>query len=102
MGRAAPPSSAGLWTTFPARRSASRSCSRSGSAPPSRPPGPLAGLLEAEERRHRERLADYEALDAQLVENGAGAHVRATLAFGLHYERAVLDWFAELPPEVRD
>jgi len=65
------------------------------------PPGRLAGLLEAEERRHRERLADYEALDAQLVENGAGAHVRATLAFGLHYERAVLDWFAELPPEVR-
>lgn len=65
------------------------------------PPGRLAALLDDAERRHRERLVEYEALDAQLAEAGAGAHVRATLAFGLHYERAVLDWFAELPAEVR-
>lgn len=65
------------------------------------PPGRLAELLDAEEQRHTQRLEEYRALDAELERQGASAHVRATLGFGLHYEEAVLSWFAELPPEVR-
>jgi DNA-binding PadR family transcriptional regulator len=65
------------------------------------PPGRLREVLDDYEARHRERRAHYEALDAELAERGEDPFVRATLSFGLHYERAVLDWLAALPPEVR-
>jgi len=66
------------------------------------PPGRLRALLDAYEAEHRARLAAYEELDARLAEQGADAFVRATLSFGLHYERAVLAWLASLPGEVRE
>ena len=55
-------------------------------------------LLEfaADHRRvHTERLAAY----AELQSEGAGGdpYAQATLAFGVHYERAVLAWMDELP-----
>lgn len=65
------------------------------------PPGRLARILDDRERRCRQRLARYASLDAELVSAGVDAHVRATLSFGLHYERAVLSWLAGLPSEVR-
>ena len=65
------------------------------------PSGRLQELLDAYERRHRARLDYYEALDDDLVEQGGDPFVRATLSFGLHYERAVLEWLESLPAEVR-
>ena len=65
------------------------------------PPGHLAALLDAEEARHRARLEHYREVDAHLAAAGVDAFSRSTLAFGLHYEEAVLRWFASLPAEVR-
>jgi len=66
------------------------------------PPGRLADMLSAAEAVHRKRLGGYRELDARLAREGADAFQRATLSFGVHYEEAVLRWFAELPAEVRD
>jgi DNA-binding PadR family transcriptional regulator len=65
------------------------------------PPGRLGELLAASEEEHRARLAEYHALDAELAALGVDAFARATLSFGMHYEEAVLRWFASLPPAVR-
>ena len=65
------------------------------------PPGRLATMLDAYEAAHAERLTGYERLDATLAAEGADPFVRATLSFGLHYERAVLAWLADLPTTVR-
>ena len=65
------------------------------------PPGRLAEILDEHERRHRDRLAEYRALDAELIRIGVGPYVRATLAFGIRFEEAVSRWFAELPAEFR-
>lgn len=65
------------------------------------PPGRLAKLLGEAREQHRRRLEHYRALDEELRTAGVDPHVRATLSFGVHYEEAVLRWFAELPPAVR-
>jgi DNA-binding PadR family transcriptional regulator len=65
------------------------------------PPGRLAEILGEHERRHRERLAEYRALDAELARIGVGPYGRATIALGIRYEEAVLQWFADLPAEIR-
>ena len=65
------------------------------------PPGRLADLLAEHEAHHRHQLDRYRELDAELRGNGTDPFVRATLSFGLHYEEAILRWFADLPPEVR-
>lgn len=65
------------------------------------PPGRLAKLLDEAEAHHQARLADYRATDEQLRASGVDPHTRATLSFGVHYEEAVLRWFADLPPTVR-
>ncbi len=65
------------------------------------PGGRLREILDAYEERHRTRLASYEALDDHLAEQGVDPYVRATLSFGMHYERAVLEWLRSLPAEVR-
>ncbi|HVL97811.1 MAG TPA: helix-turn-helix transcriptional regulator [Egibacteraceae bacterium] len=57
----------------------------------------LAAILEEHRRRHAARLADYEARRRRLDDADADPYALATLDFGLHYERAVLDWFAGLP-----
>ena len=46
-------------------------------------------------RLHAERLAVY--ADLQHSGGGEDPYARATLAFGVHYERAVLAWMDELP-----
>jgi DNA-binding PadR family transcriptional regulator len=65
------------------------------------PPGRLAEILDEHERRHRERLAQYRALDAELISMDVGPYARATLAFGIHIEEAALQWFADLPAHFR-
>jgi DNA-binding PadR family transcriptional regulator len=57
----------------------------------------LVGHLRAQRQVHRERLARYEAESAAPAAPGFEPYGRATLAFGLVYERAVLEWFDRLP-----
>ena len=62
----------------------------------------LRELLTASRQEHRRRLHDYEALDADLARAPDGEPwARATVSFGMHYERAVLAWFDTLPAQVR-
>lgn len=65
------------------------------------PDGRLREVLDAYEKRHRAALDSYEALDHDLAEQGADPYLRATLSFGIHYERGVLQWLESLPAEVR-
>lgn len=53
----------------------------------------LDPFIEAGRRVHRERLERYLAEDTETLP----PHRRATLEFGIAYERAVLDWFDRLP-----
>ena len=62
-------------------------------------PGRLATFVAAHRQAHADRLAGYEALRAEAGED-LGAYADATLDFGMCYERAVLDWFDHLRPEV--
>jgi DNA-binding PadR family transcriptional regulator len=64
------------------------------------PPGRLAEILEDYERRHRERLAHYRALHAELADSGVDPYARATLGFGIRHEQAVLQWLADLPAQL--
>lgn len=68
---------------------------------PSLPPGRLRQLLDEAEAQHRRRLKQYRAIDEELRALKVDPHARATLSFGVHYEEAVLRWFADLPPVVR-
>jgi DNA-binding PadR family transcriptional regulator len=54
----------------------------------------LAGFVARQREEHASRLASYEGL-AQAVE-GEDRHRRAVVSFGIHYERAVLDWLDEV------
>lgn len=65
------------------------------------PPGRLEKVLDKAEEQHRQRLEKYRAVDEELRTSGVDPHARATLSFGVHYEEAVLRWFADLPPAVR-
>ena len=64
-------------------------------------PAALRELLARSRTDHRRLLADYTALDDALADGGADPWARATVSFGLAYERTVLEWFDTLPPEVR-
>lgn len=61
------------------------------------PPATLAAHLALHRQLHAERLERYEAQSA-----ATDPYRRATLDFGLRYERAVLAWFDALPDEIRD
>jgi DNA-binding PadR family transcriptional regulator len=61
----------------------------------------LRDLLTRSRTEHRRRLDDYLALDAALAEGDVDPWGRATVGFGLAYERAILDWFDTLPAQVR-
>jgi DNA-binding PadR family transcriptional regulator len=50
---------------------------------------------------HSRRLEHYRHLDQQLAEAGVPIEQRVTLAFGISYETAVLDWFGKLPTSLR-
>jgi DNA-binding PadR family transcriptional regulator len=66
------------------------------------PAGRMRALLDEYSDEHRARLASYEELDEVLEAENADPYMRATLSFGLHYERAVLAWLDSLPAGVRD
>jgi DNA-binding PadR family transcriptional regulator len=50
----------------------------------------LAGFVASARAEHQARLAEYRAVQTDDV------HVGAVVSFGIHYERAVLDWLDEL------
>lgn len=53
----------------------------------------LARYLDDHRHVHEDRLRRYQDLDA----GGLAPAARATLEFGLRYEKAILDWMDELP-----
>jgi len=65
------------------------------------PAGRMAEFVAAHRAVHAERLASYERAHADMVADGVDPYARATLEFGLTYEKAVLTWFEGLAPEVR-
>jgi DNA-binding PadR family transcriptional regulator len=67
------------------------------------PPGQLGRFIEEHRQLHTQRLAHYETQLETLAappRGQADPHLLATARFGVAYERAVLDWFADLPPEI--
>ncbi len=60
-------------------------------------PERLAEFVRHHRATHAERLAGYDAELAEAVRAGAGPQDLITLDFGIRYERAVLDWFDNLP-----
>lgn len=56
--------------------------------------GRLLEYVERHRAAHEQRLAGY--LDTE-KQGGLNPYQRATMRFGIHYERAVLDWMSELP-----
>jgi DNA-binding PadR family transcriptional regulator len=67
------------------------------------PPERLAEIVRNHRAQHAARLAGYQAQLDEFTAMGAelDPYQKATLDFGLTYERAVLDWFDNLPTEVR-
>lgn len=64
------------------------------------PPGTLGPFLAAHRARHAATLDRYAEQRRAMLDGHADPFALATLDFGLTYERAVLDWFDRLPPEV--
>lgn len=65
----------------------------------------LTAFLSTHRSVHAQRLAGYEEQIANAELAAAGEleldpYLLATLNFGLTYERAVLDWFDQLPPTI--
>jgi DNA-binding PadR family transcriptional regulator len=69
------------------------------------PPNRLAAFVRQHRELHTERLRTYEQ-QARAPETAThedrDPFRTATLAFGIAYERAVMDWFAGLPDSIRD
>jgi len=61
----------------------------------------LAEILDSYESRHRQRLENYRALEAELASAKVDLHSRATLSFGIFHEEAVVRWLESLPPALR-
>ena len=69
------------------------------------PPDRLAAFIRQHRETHAERLHVYEtqAAAAEAIPTSGRDPFRvATLAFGIAYERAVMDWFDGLPEAIRD
>jgi DNA-binding PadR family transcriptional regulator len=60
-------------------------------------PGQLRAMLAEHQAVHQSRFTAYRSLDRQLAASGVPEEKRVTLAFGISYETAVLQWFRELP-----
>jgi DNA-binding PadR family transcriptional regulator len=60
-------------------------------------PGQLRAMLAEHRAAHQNRLEAYRSLDQRLAAGGVPDEQRATLAFGISYETAVLGWFSQLP-----
>jgi DNA-binding PadR family transcriptional regulator len=66
------------------------------------PPATLAGFVHGHRDAHARKLESYEQLrDAALQADHQDPYAMATLDFGIAYERATLQWFEQLPVEVR-
>jgi DNA-binding PadR family transcriptional regulator len=67
------------------------------------PPERLASFIRQHRDAHAEKLRTYE-LEAAAMDAAPPSYIdpfqRATLSFGIAYERAVLDWVARLPDEM--
>jgi DNA-binding PadR family transcriptional regulator len=61
----------------------------------------LASVVHRHRADHLERLERYRAEETGLVAAGMDEYSLAPLRFGIAYERAALDWFDALPPEIR-
>jgi DNA-binding PadR family transcriptional regulator len=67
------------------------------------PPDRLAAFLATHRASHQRRLTGYLEVQAATGESaGMAAYARATLDFGIAYERAVLAWFDGLPAQLTD
>jgi DNA-binding PadR family transcriptional regulator len=64
------------------------------------PTGRLAESVRRHRAIHARRLAEYEAHLREGQTDVRDVYRDATLSFGLVYERAVLEWFDSLPPEI--
>lgn len=67
------------------------------------PPERLRGFLDRHRAEHADRLAGYEE-QREAMPDGyeqEDPFSVATLDFGIRYERMVLDWFDDLPPQLR-
>jgi Virulence activator alpha C-term len=66
------------------------------------PPDRLATFLRQHQEAHAELLRTYESQLRELGAEGSETDpfARATLEFGIAYERAVLDWFAASAPAI--
>lgn len=58
----------------------------------------VAGFVASHREMHESRLAEYRAVEGQLVHGDP--HVRAVVQFGIAYEEASLEWLASLPAEL--
>jgi DNA-binding PadR family transcriptional regulator len=66
------------------------------------PPDRLAGYLRRHREEHVGRLLRYATMRGEAADAAdQDPYALATLDFGLAYERAVLDWFDQLPPAIR-
>lgn len=62
------------------------------------PPEELGRFLDEHRVAHARRLDEY--LELEQGSGAADPYMRATVDFGIRYERAVLEWFDHLPPEL--
>jgi DNA-binding PadR family transcriptional regulator len=64
----------------------------------------MAAIVAKHRQVHADRLASYEQIDAALPPEATEAepYAIATLRFGIAYERAMLDWFDNLPPAIAE
>nr|WP_042187133.1 helix-turn-helix transcriptional regulator [Kibdelosporangium sp. MJ126-NF4] len=60
----------------------------------------LAAIIAEHQKAHADRLAEYERLRDEVPPEQRDPYAMATRDFGIRYERAVLDWFANLPDVV--
>ncbi|HWL48925.1 MAG TPA: PadR family transcriptional regulator [Acidimicrobiia bacterium] len=65
------------------------------------PTGRLTTMLEQHRLIHSERLRAYR-LQLEEVEAMGDRYARATLDFGITYEKAVLEWFDRLPKDLSE
>lgn len=62
------------------------------------PPGELERFLDEHRVAHARRLDEY--VELERASDGSDPYTRATLDFGIRYERAVLEWFDHLPSDL--
>jgi DNA-binding PadR family transcriptional regulator len=64
-------------------------------------PDQLRETISEHRAVHAQRLDTYRTLDGELASGGVPHQQRITLAYGISYETAVLDWFDRLPPTMK-